>query len=128
MIHFEERPWGSFEKFHENRSCTVKLIHVNANCRLSLQYHQQRSEFWQVVKGLAIVELDGRTAVLKEGESIEIPKMTKHRLGAGKEPCTIIEIAYGKFDEQDIVRLEDDYSRAPKLKAAGSQFARTTAA
>ena len=75
MIHFEERPWGSFEKFHENRSCTVKLIHVNANCRLSLQYHEERSEFWQVVKGEAIVELDGRIAILKEGESIEIPKL-----------------------------------------------------
>jgi hypothetical protein len=36
----------------------------------------------------------------------------------------ILEIAYGKFDENDIVRIEDDYQRAEmpaaKAKAAAS--------
>ena len=51
-IYSEDRPWGSFEKFHENEQCTVKLIYVNANSRLSLQYHSERWEFWKIVKGI----------------------------------------------------------------------------
>ena len=49
-IYTETRPWGKFEKFHENQLCTVKLIYVNANSRLSLQYHKHRMEFWEIVK------------------------------------------------------------------------------
>ena len=113
----ERRPWGKFVKFHENKPCTVKLIYVNPNSRLSLQYHANRSEFWQVVKGTAVVELDGETYILNEGDSLEIPRKAKHRLGSLDQSCVVMEIAYGKFDERDIVRLEDDYRRAPEISA-----------
>ena len=108
-IYSEIRPWGRFEKFHENKSCTVKLIYVNANSRLSLQYHKKRSEFWKVIKGTAMVEIDEKRIVLGEGETITIPRQAKHRVLALKSECIILEIAYGRFDENDIVRLEDDY-------------------
>lgn len=111
-IYYEDRPWGKFEKFHENKPCTVKLIYVNQNSRLSLQYHNKRSEFWKVIKGTAMVELDGRTIIMTEGETLTIPRQAKHRVGALDSGCVILEIAYGKFDESDIVRLEDDYKRA----------------
>lgn len=111
-IYSEERPWGRFEKFHENKPCTVKLIHINPNSRLSLQYHNKRSEFWKVIKGTAMVELDDKTIILTEGETITIPRQSRHRVGALDSGCMILEIAYGKFDENDIVRLEDDYNRA----------------
>jgi mannose-6-phosphate isomerase len=111
-IYSEERPWGKFEKFHENKPCTVKLIYVNPNSRLSLQYHNKRSELWKVIKGTAMVELDGMTMILTEGETLNIPRQAKHRVGALDSSCVILEIAYGKFDENDIVRLKDDYKRA----------------
>lgn len=116
-IYSEDRPWGKFEKFHENKPCTVKLIYVNQNSRLSLQYHNKRSEFWKVIKGTAMVELDGRTMILTEGETLIIPRQAKHRVGALDSGCVILEISYGKFDENDIVRLEDDYKRAEIPKA-----------
>ena len=121
-IYSENRPWGKFEKFHENKSCTVKLIYVNANSRLSLQYHKKRSEFWKVIKGTAMVEIDERTVTLQEGETITIPRQTKHRVLALENDCIILEIAYGKFDENDIVRLEDDYHRVtmPKTRVAAA--------
>lgn len=117
-IYSESRPWGKFEKFHENKSCTVKLIYVNANSRLSLQYHKKRSEFWKIVKGTAMVEIDGKNVTLQEGETITIPRQAKHRVLALETDCIILEIAYGKFDENDIVRLEDDYDRVtiPKTR------------
>ncbi|MDQ3854059.1 MAG: phosphomannose isomerase type II C-terminal cupin domain [Thermoproteota archaeon] len=119
-IYSESRPWGRFEKFHENKSCTVKLIYVNANSRLSLQYHKKRSEFWKVIKGSAMVEIDEKRIVLEEGETIMIPRQAKHRVLALESECVILEIAYGRFDENDIVRLEDDYQRVtmPKTRVA----------
>ena len=121
-IYSEIRPWGRFEKFHENKSCTVKLIYVNANSRLSLQYHKKRSEFWKVIKGTAVVEIDKKTIVLREGETITIPRQAKHRVLALEIDCIILEIAYGRFDENDIVRLEDDYQRVtmPKTRVAAA--------
>jgi mannose-6-phosphate isomerase len=121
-IYSEIRPWGRFEKFHENKSCTIKLIYVNANSRLSLQYHKKRSEFWKVIKGTAVVEIDKKTIVLKEGEAITIPRQAKHRVLALESDCIILEIAYGRFDENDIVRLEDDYQRVtmPKTRVAAA--------
>lgn len=121
-IYSESRPWGKFEKFHENKPCTVKLIYVNANSRLSLQYHKKRSEFWKVIKGTAMVEIGEKMITLQEGETITIPRQTKHRVLALENDCIILEIAYGKFDENDIVRLEDDYHRVtmPKTRVAAA--------
>lgn len=121
-IYSESRPWGKFEKFHENKSCTVKLIYVNANSRLSLQYHKKRSEFWKVIKGSAMVEIDKKTIILEEGETITIPRQARHRVLARESECIILEIAYGRFDENDIVRIEDDYQRVtmPKTRVAAA--------
>ena len=118
----EERPWGRFEKFHENKPCTIKLIYINSNSRLSLQYHKKRSEFWKVIKGTAILELDGKKIILRDGETVTIPRQAKHRVGALESECMILEIAYGRFDENDIVRLEDDYQRVvmPKTRVAAA--------
>jgi mannose-6-phosphate isomerase len=110
-VYSEDRPWGKFEKFHENKPCTVKLIYVNPNSRLSLQYHNKRSEFWKIVFGTAYLQLDDSLLVLKEGQTIEIPNKARHRVEAKKTMCVILEISYGIFDENDIVRLEDDYQR-----------------
>ena len=111
MVIVEKRPWGRFERFTLNEPSTVKLVYVDGDKRLSLQYHNNRSEFWKVVKGPVKVQLGDDTKTLQEGESIAIPKSTKHRLiGAGTD-ATILEISTGEFDESDIVRVEDDYKR-----------------
>ena len=47
---------------------------------------------------------------LKENETINIPLGARHRIKA-LEDCIILEISYGNFDENDIVRIEDDYNR-----------------
>ena len=107
----ENRPWGHFERYSLNEPCTVKLVYVEANKRLSLQYHNLRDEFWKVIKGPAEVRTEAHTRVLQEGETIMIPRKTVHRLGGLDKPVVILEISYGEFDESDIVRLQDDYSR-----------------
>jgi cytidyltransferase-like protein len=112
------RPWGSWSVIEDNDSYRIKKINVNPKSRLSLQYHGARSESWTIVKGIADVQI-GTIAddihyntKLHAGESIEIPKGTAHRLENNtKEPLEVIEVQYGKCDEDDIIRLEDDYKR-----------------
>jgi len=59
------------------------------------------------------VELDGRVLNPAPGEKLFIPRETVHRLSAtGDAPVRILEISFGEFDEEDIVRLEDVYGRA----------------
>jgi hypothetical protein len=47
---------------------------------------------------------------VKEGEHIKIGTGVKHRIKA-YEDCIVLEISYGRFDENDITRIEDDYGR-----------------
>lgn len=64
-----------------------------------------------MVKGPVRVQIGKETKTLQTGETVTIPKKTIHRLiGAGTD-AIILEISTGDFDEKDIVRLEDDYSR-----------------
>jgi mannose-6-phosphate isomerase len=64
-----------------------------------------------IVNGIAHVQLDSKFYLLKKGQTVEIPKNARHRVEAKKTRCVILEISYGTFDENDIVRLEDDYKR-----------------
>lgn len=104
--------------FAHNEVCTVKILTVNPGARLSDQRHTRRSEYWQVVAGVAHVELefaDGRrsAADFAIGEEIAIPVGTWHRLSCapGSVPCEVLEVATGDFDENDIERRTDDYGR-----------------
>jgi mannose-6-phosphate isomerase len=110
-IYSEDRPWGRFEKFHENKMSTVKLIYITPNHRLSLQYHTHRNEFWRIISGTAEVEIDGQIFNVKEGDDISIGSKSQHRIKALSNGCTVLEISYGHFDESDIVRIEDDFNR-----------------
>jgi len=107
----EKRPWGNFEKFCENETATVKIITVNPNSKLSLQYHNQRSEFWKVIEGSGKVVLGEKIFDVCVGDEIEIPVKTNHRIITNESSMKIMEISFGKFDEDDIVRVEDDYNR-----------------
>jgi mannose-1-phosphate guanylyltransferase/mannose-6-phosphate isomerase len=107
-----QRPWGRFEQLVANETVTVKTITVEPGCRLSLQRHQYREEMWHVLDGLADVHVDGTESTLSPGDRVMVPRGSVHRLGnSGTQPVRVLEIAFGHFDEDDIERLEDDYSR-----------------
>lgn len=109
----ESRPWGQFEQFTLNAPSTVKLITVNSGEILSLQYHTQRDEFWRVVSGAGEIEIDDAIYPAQAGYEFYIKRGEKHRMKASDAGVlTVLEIAYGDFDENDIVRLEDKYKRA----------------
>ena len=116
MIHIykENRPWGSFERFTKDTPSTVKMITVNYEQSLSLQYHEHRQEFWRILQGDPIVTIGDRKIHASPGNEFFIDKHVKHRVAATTNTVVFLEISFGRFDENDIVRLEDRYGRIPK--------------
>lgn len=112
-VQTDQRPWGNFERLSHNVSTTVKIITVDPGCRLSLQRHQHRDEFWTVLDTPLLVETGDGVRTVQPGEKVWIPRGTLHRVAnQGDAPGRFLEIAYGDFDEDDIERLEDDYARS----------------
>ncbi|MDX5409931.1 MAG: mannose-1-phosphate guanylyltransferase/mannose-6-phosphate isomerase [Thauera sp.] len=109
------RPWGWYDSIDAGERFQVKRIVVNPGAKLSLQMHHHRAEHWIVVRGTAEVTSGDRTFLLAENESTYIPLGHTHRLAnPGKVPLEIIEVQSGSYlGEDDIVRFEDTYGRAP---------------
>lgn len=109
------RPWGEYYGWDQGGDWNLKTIYIKAGKRLSLQYHHHRSECWLLVSGdaIATVHMDAgaeHQVALKKGETFLVGKGQVHRLES-KKGGVVVEVAYGAFDEDDIVRLEDDHGR-----------------
>ena len=110
------RPWGYFETLNVGPRFQVKLLHVKPRGTLSMQMHHHRSEHWVVVQGTAKVTNGKEERLVREGESSFIGATVWHRLeNPGKVPLELIEIQIGTYlGEDDIVRADDAYNRAPE--------------
>ncbi len=109
------RPWGSYEGIDRGERFQVKRIVVSPGAQLSLQMHHHRAEHWIVVKGTALVTNGDKQTFLTENQSTYIPLGITHRLAnPGKIPLELIEVQSGAYlGEDDIVRFDDTYGRAP---------------
>ena len=111
-VGFVERPWGSFKQFANNQECTVSLMTVLPGQQLSLQSHTGRAELWIVIDDGALVQVGDAQVERKAGDEIWIPANAKHRLGCrGHLPVRVLEVAFGNWQQGDIIRYADQYSR-----------------
>ena len=137
--HDFNRPWGGFllidesqskefiSKFISNEDLKIenkvspKILIVNPNSRLSWQYHYRRKEIWKVYKNEVgvIKSTDNNETDMKifnVGDVIELRKGERHRLIGLSDFGIVAEIwihtdTANPSDENDIVRLQDDYAR-----------------
>ena len=98
-----------------------KILIVGPGQRLSWQYHHRRAEIWKCIDGTVGVmtsntdEEDTRHT-LKVGDVIKLKQGERHRL-MGLDCWGIVAEIWqhtdesNPSDEDDIVRLQDDYSR-----------------
>jgi mannose-1-phosphate guanylyltransferase/mannose-6-phosphate isomerase len=107
-----KRPWGQFEQFTHNKQTTVKIHTINPAGKSSLQSHSLRKEFWHIVSGGGAVQVGEKEYHVKPGDEYTIPAGTKHRWTGGSEGMVLLEISTGDFNEEDIIRYEDEYGRA----------------
>ena len=140
VINFDfKRPWGGFLLINESQSqdfintfiskenleiegrLSPKILIVNPKSRLSWQFHNRRNEIWRVYKNSVgiIRSMDNdqnEMEILKEGDIIKFQTEERHRLVGLSDFGVVAEIwIHTDFnnpsDEQDIVRLQDDYFR-----------------
>ncbi|MBW2940867.1 mannose-1-phosphate guanylyltransferase/mannose-6-phosphate isomerase [Zhongshania aquimaris] len=110
------RPWGVFDSIDNGERYQVKRITVKPGAKLSVQMHHHRAEHWIVVSGTAKVTNGDNELTLTENQSTYIPVGVIHALeNPGVIPLELIEVQSGSYlGEDDIVRFEDRYGRAPK--------------
>ena len=98
-----------------------KILIVAPGARLSLQYHHRRGEHWRVLDGPVKIVKGDDGASLQEivahpGDVIRIPQGQWHRLAGMDTWGRVAEIwehtdSSNPTDENDIVRVQDDYGR-----------------
>lgn len=98
-----------------------KILIIKPNARLSWQYHNRRAEIWQVYKGTAgIIRSDSdeenEMKEYKEGDQIILKQGERHRLIGLDKISVVAEIwqhtdATYPSDEDDIIRVQDDFGR-----------------
>ena len=108
------RPWGSYLDLVRTDALVVKIIRVKPGCRTSLQFHRERSEHWHVVGGVGRATIADRVLPLEAGASVDVPRTVVHRIECtGSAALQIVEVQRGRCSEEDIVRIADDFGRAP---------------
>ena len=98
-----------------------KILVIKPNKRLSWQYHYRRLEIWSVIKGNILVsksddDIEKKKINLKSGEQIEIKREERHRIIGTDKYALVAEIWIhtdkdNPSDEEDIVRIKDDFDR-----------------
>ena len=137
-----DRPWGGFLVIEETQAqafanrffdglnvqnlkidgkLSPKILMVNPKSRLSWQYHDRRAELWQVYRGTVGVvrsndDFEGPLVEFNEGAQVRLAQGERHRLIGLSDFGVVAEIWQHTgpvpSDEDDIVRLQDDFERA----------------
>jgi mannose-6-phosphate isomerase len=118
-----EKPWGREIWFADQAAYAGKILEVKKGCRLSLQYHERKTETLYLVSGKMILTLRALAAgetpsaalatpadqqAWLPGQTVHIPVRTIHRFEA-LEDSVLLEVSTP--DLTDVVRLQDDYAR-----------------
>ena len=98
-----------------------KILIINSNSRLSWQYHHRRAEIWRIYSGeVGIIRSNDNdqnpVETFKEGDQIRLQQGERHRLIGLEEQGLVAEIwqhtdPIYPSDEDDIVRVQDDFGR-----------------
>jgi len=112
-IERETRPWGEYFVIDQGECFKVKRITVYPGGRLSLQYHNYRSEHWTIVSGIGSVKIGKKNIIVGPNESIYVEKKEIHSIENMEiNELVLIEVQVGKIlEENDIVRISDIYGR-----------------
>ncbi|SET08994.1 cupin domain-containing protein [Hymenobacter actinosclerus] len=111
----------SVDELRISGQLSPKILLVAPGQRLSWQYHYRRAEIWRVVSGpVGIITSDtdqqGELQFCSSGEQITLRQGERHRLIGLDDWGVIAEIwqhtdATHPSDEDDIVRVQDDFNR-----------------
>tara|TARA_S200000501_G_scaffold349495_1_gene365645 strand:+ start:190 stop:678 length:489 start_codon:yes stop_codon:yes gene_type:complete len=109
------------EELKVSGKLSPKILIIAPNKRLSWQYHHRRSEIWKVSSGeIKVVtsndDVERKETLLRSGDEIKLYKGERHRIVGTNDYAVVAEIwihtdTDNPSDEDDIVRVQDDYGR-----------------
>ena len=108
-----DKPWGHELRWAVTDRYLGKMIHVDKDQQLSLQYHVQKDELIFIASGLLDLVLEDDAGELRvhrmtPGMSARVRPGRRHRFVA-VEDTVLFEVSSPEID--DVVRLEDSYGR-----------------
>lgn len=104
-----EKPWGREIWYAHTGHYAGKVLEVSAGKRLSLQKHEIKEETLYLLSGKVKLTYGNDTYDWEPGRFVHVPPNTVHRFEA-LEDSVLLEVSTPYLD--DVVRLEDDFSRA----------------
>ena len=105
------RPWGTYRVLKSTPKMVAKMLHVYPGRAMSVQYHKYRNEHWKIIDGEATTLIGDHWWTFTRGHRVYIPKNTVHCVRASNGHIRIFEVWEGeKLDENDIIRIEHNYS------------------
>jgi len=133
------RPWGGYFNIDESQADTFankffatliynktlklspKFLILAPGKKISWQYHERRAELWNVALGPVGIfrsetENMGEITIFPSGSSCEIAPLERHRLVGLENWAVVAEVwlhtnKNNPSNEEDIIRLQDDYGR-----------------
>lgn len=113
MSRIINKPWGHEEIWADCEAYLGKIITIDANHRLSRQYHVYKEETIRVLEGILHLEIGGKdnieVKILNAGETYHIKPGIVHRFCAKDSGVKLLEVS--TCHPNDVVRLDDDYNR-----------------
>ena len=107
------KPWGHETIWSHCEKFVGKILTINRGHKLSRQYHKEKEETIFVLTGTLLLEVGMGSKLekidLKKGQSFHVTPGTIHRFCAPYGDVELAEVSTPELD--DVVRLEDDYSR-----------------
>ena len=114
-------PGVAYASLQISGKLSPKFLVVQPGKRLSWQYHHRRAEIWRLIAGVAGVitshtDHESERLEMKAGHPIRLAQGQRHRL-IGLDGWGVIAeiwqhtVADHPSDENDIVRLQDDFGR-----------------
>ena len=128
-----EKPWGYEIHFTPpDLPYMGKILHIEAGKRLSLQYHDQKTESWYLLKGKVTIILDGEEINMEPGLGYTTQVGQKHRL-VGVLDSDVLEVStpeigntFGGKDHTTVMhsckKIEHDINNDVELRKTVEQL------
>ncbi len=103
------KPWGHEIIWAQTDNYVGKILVINAEQRLSKQFHEQKEETIYVLNGELTIETEEENTKIITGQSFHIKPKTIHRFCAYNGSVELMEVSTPEIN--DVIRIEDDYKR-----------------
>lgn len=97
--------WGNRVRIFQNDSCLVTVLYLEPKKRCSWHVHETAYNKFFVVRGKLGVKTDrGYTTWMTDGQSFDVEPGVYHEFQTSDDFTVICEVAYTKYNENDIKR------------------------